>query len=165
MWGVGAEKWASPTGRAREGRAEGQGLWLRLTYVTGNMQAARLCVCTSGAVVWLVLQGCAPCACWQSLAFSWEIPDLETWSPLWTKSSLGEKKKKVVYRLNRDSWPVIRAGRDLWISLIFPFRLQMKILRLARFRNVLKETSWVNIEEGLKVCLLIYLVVTSWPLS
>lgn len=36
------------------------------------------------------------------------------------KVALGKKKKKVVYRLNRDSWPVIRAGRDLWISLIFP---------------------------------------------
>lgn len=29
------------------------------------------------------------------------------------------KKKKCVYHLNSDSWPIIRAGRDLWVSLIF----------------------------------------------
>lgn len=41
------------------GRAEGKWLWLRLTYVTGNMQTCQLCVRASEAMVWLMLEGCA----------------------------------------------------------------------------------------------------------
>lgn len=100
------------------GRAEGKWLWLPLTYVTGNIPTCQLCVRASEAAVWLMFEGCAHVhadVAWLSFV-KFQTCEFEAHCEL----KIALKKKQCVYHLNSDSWPIIRAGRDLWISLIFP---------------------------------------------
>lgn len=83
--------------------------WPRITSI---LPAAQLFVHFQ-ARVWPLLSGCAPSACWLSVAPFSEIPDVGIQGPLWTKSSL--YKTTTIFIIWTET-PSIRAGRGLSVS-------------------------------------------------
>lgn len=76
-----------------------------------------------------------------------EIPGVGTRGPLWTTSSL-KKKKKVCLSFKQKLHLLSEQEETSECHTVSS--VQMEILRFTKLRNILKETSWINNQRGIK---------------